>query len=217
MAKPTLLLMGSAGSGKGTQGGTIASAFGYVHAETGALIRATAQQDTELGRRVKESDDKGKHASDELITELLMTYLKSLPFGQPLLLDGYPRTLRQADMLTDVLREVGRDADGLKVVWINVSPEVARERLLQRAVCSSCKKVFPSRDITKCDVCSGSVAPRPYDNGDAINERLKFFETQTRPVIERYRQEGRLIEVNGEQPIQDVSEELLKLLGAHIK
>jgi adenylate kinase len=217
MAKPTLLLMGSAGSGKGTQGGTIASAFGYVHAETGALIRATAEQDSDLGRRVKESNNQGKHASDELMTELLVTYLKSLPFGQPLLLDGYPRTLRQADMLTDVLREVGRDADGLKAIWINVRPEVARERLLQRSVCGNCKKVFPTRSVTVCDACSGPVQPRSYDIEAAIDERLKFFETQTKPVIERYRQENRLLEVDGEQPVADVSDRLTALLSEEIK
>lgn len=212
MAKPTLLLMGSAGSGKGTQGSSIASVFGYVHAETGALIRATARQNTDLGRRIKEADDKGKHASDELITELLVNYLASLPFGQPLLLDGYPRTMRQADMLQDVLRQVGRESSGLRAVWINVSPEVAKKRLLQRAVCSNCKKVFPSRDITVCDACNGTVAPRPYDNEEAIDERLAFFQTQTMPVLQRYRNEGVLIEIDGEQPVQAVSDALLNSL-----
>lgn len=181
-------------------------AFGYTHVETGAIIRAKAGEDSPLGRKIKESDDKGKHASDELMTELLMDYLKWGPADKPLLLDGYPRTLPQMRMLDDVLTAVGRNPQAARAVYIRVPREIAEHRLLQRAVCVQCRKVFAGRDVKVCDQCGAEVKARDYDNPQAINERLNFFQEKTLPVIEQYRQEGRLVEIDGNPPAAEVWE-----------
>ncbi|MBI4122165.1 MAG: nucleoside monophosphate kinase [Parcubacteria group bacterium] len=198
MAKPTLILMGSAGSGKGTQSVNLVQQYGYHHVETGGIIRAKAQEDSPLGRKVKENDDKGKHASDELMTELLLDYLREVPLDQPLLLDGYPRTLPQAALLDGVLRQVNRDPAETRAIWFKVPAETARHRLLNRGVCTVCKTVYPSRAIDRCKSCGGEVLPRVYDTPTGIEERLSFFAEHTLPVIEQYRREGRLIEINAE-------------------
>lgn len=196
--------MGSAGSGKGTQGERIVSTFGYVHVETGAIIRTKAQEDSPLGRKVKENDDKGLHAPDELITELLIDYLRGVDGSKPLLLDGYPRTLPQLKLLDHVLSVVGRDPKQARAMYLRVPTDVARQRLFNRAVCTTCKKVYPSREITLCEACGGEVKPRVYDTPEGINERLTFFAEHTMPVIEAYRNEGRLIEIDGQQPVDHV-------------
>lgn len=214
MSKPTIILMGSAGSGKGTQGVNLVEMFGYVHVETGAIIRAKAQEDSPLGRKVKENDDKGKHASDELMTELLLDYLQKVPTDKPLLLDGYPRTVKQAELLDGVLRQIKRDPATAKAVWIRVPIEVARARLMNRAVCTVCKKVFPSREITVCDNCQGAVKPRVYDTPEGIEERLTFFPEHTMPVIEQYKKEGRLVEIDGDAAPKHVWETLKKAVEA---
>lgn len=205
---PTLILMGSAGSGKGTQGESIVSQFGYVQVETGAIIRAKAQEDSPLGRKVKANDDKGKHASDELMTELLIDYLRGIAKDKPLLLDGYPRTIPQLGLLDHVLNTVGRDPKTARVIYIKVSPEVAEKRLSNRAVCTKCKKVYPSRETKICDNCGSEVKPRVYDTPEGIKERLTFFPEHTIPVIDQYRKEGRLIEINGEQEVEAVWRDL---------
>lgn len=205
--------MGSAGSGKGTQGERIVKEFGYAQVETGALIRAKAQEDSPLGRKVKENDDKGKHASDELMTELLIDYLRGVPADKPLLLDGYPRTLPQLTLLDHVLKTVGRDTQTARAVFINVSVETARRRLNNRAVCVKCKKVYASRDVTTCNNCGSEVKPRVYDTPEGINERLTFFPAHTMPVIEQYRQQGRLIEIDGEPGTEDVWAQLKKAIN----
>lgn len=196
--------MGSAGSGKGTQGENLVRAFGYEHVQTGDIIRAKAQEDSPLGRKVKENDDKGKHASDELMTELLIDYLQTIPQDQPLLLDGYPRTSPQLKLLDRVLTAVGRDPKTARAIFIKVSLETAARRLNRRAVCTGCKKVYPSRDSTVCEVCGAEVKARVYDTSEGINERLRFFSEQTIPVIEQYRREQRLIEIDGEPSTEQV-------------
>ena len=199
--------MGLAGSGKGTQAERLVAEFGYTFIETGGLIRAKAKEESPLGRRIKFNDDKGRHAPNTVITSLLIEALGRAEDGQseagrkPLLIDGFPRTLGQAHMLNEVLTYFDRDPSQVKALWIRVRPEQARHRLLNRAVCSQCKKVYPTRDITVCTNCGGVVAPRVYDTPAGIEERLSFFAEHTMEAIEYYREAGQLIEVDGEQSV----------------
>lgn len=209
MTSDIYLLMGSAGSGKGTQAERLIAQYGFAYVESGGLIRAKSKEDSPLGRRIKFNDDKGKHAPDTVITALLIDFLSALEEQhagekKPLLIDGFPRTMPQVDMLDQVLKYFDRDASKLKALWIKVPVDIAEARLLNRAVCNSCKKVFPSREVTTCDNCGGVVAPRVYDTVEGIRDRLSFFPKHTMPVIERYRKEGRLVEIDGLGAVDDV-------------
>lgn len=219
MAPSIIVLMGLAGSGKGTQAERLVAEFGYTFIETGGLIRAKAKEDSPLGRRIKFNDDKGRHAPNTIITSLLIEALgraeeQSGGAGRkPLLIDGFPRTLGQAHMLNEVLTYFDRDPAQVKALWIRVRPEQARHRLLNRAVCSQCKKVYPTREITICTNCGGAVAPRVYDTPAGIEERLSFFAEHTMEAIEFYKSSGQLVEVNGEQDIDKVTSDIKQALA----
>lgn len=215
---PLLVFMGSAGSGKGTQAERLVEHFGYEWIETGNLIRAKAQEASPLGRRIKKNDDLGKHAPDTIITTLLIEYFSALEEkpgmkDKPLLVDGFPRTRKQLDMLDEVLRYFDRDPQALKALWIHVPQDVARARLQNRALCVKCKKIFASRDVKECDRCGGEVKPRVYDTDKGIEERLHFYAEQTMPAIDAYRSQGRLIEINGHQAVDDVWKEIQEALS----
>lgn len=212
MKRPTIIIMGSAGSGKGTQSALLEEQLGYHIVEAGAIFRLKSKEDSELGRKVKEIHDSGGHASDELITELMADYMKDIVSGEPLLIDGYPRTPGQAELLQGLLRDTGYDPDAFVAVWIKVDRAEAERRLLNRAQCTVCKTVYMSRDIMVCPHCNGEVKPRDYDKPEAIAKRLDFFENETMPAIKKYEQEQRLITVNGEQEVAHVFEELKEQL-----
>lgn len=208
MEKPTIVIIGSAGSGKGTQAELIKENLGYDLVEAGAIFRDKAQEDSELGRRVKQIYESGAHAPDEMITELIRDDIFSVPADEPLLIDGYPRTLGQADMLKDMLKDTGRDPDNLLVVWVKVSKEEMENRLLKRSRCVLCRTVFMSRDLEKCPHCGGRVEPRAYDKPEAIEKRWNFFQEEVIPVIDKYKQEGKLVEIDGGQEIAAVFEDI---------
>lgn len=207
MKPEVIVLMGSAGSGKGTQAERMVEAFGYEWVETGGLIRAKAQENSPLGRRIKFNDDLGRHAPDTIITTLLVEYLSMKEDGggrKPLLIDGFPRTAKQLEMLDEVLAYFDRTPEALKAVWIRVPQEVARRRLLNRVVCAKCKKIFASREVSMCDRCGGEVKARAYDTEQGIDERLQFFAGRTMAAIDRYKEQGRLIEIDGDRPVDSV-------------
>lgn len=208
--------MGSAGSGKGTQSSLLEEQLGYHVVEAGAVFRKTAKLDTPLGKKVKEINDSGGHADDELITELLKEEVKTLSADEPLLIDGYPRTNGQADRLPDLLRESGHDPDQFVVLWIRVAREEAERRLMNRSQCSVCKTVFMTRDLTTCPHCNGEVLPREYDKPEAIKKRLDFFDTETKEAIDRYEEEGRLLVVDGQQEVAHVFEEIKNKLQPYM-
>ncbi len=217
MNQPTIIIMGSAGSGKGTQGQLLEEQLGYEIVEAGAIFRKTALMDTELGRKVKHINDSGGHADDELITELMREHMKDLSSETSLLIDGYPRTMGQADRLEALLKDSGHNPENIVAVWINVPREETERRLLNRSQCTVCKTVFMTREVTQCPHCNGEVKPRDYDKPEAIKKRLDFFDEKSKPVIEYYREQGKLIDVNGEQEVAHVFEEIKEKLKPYIK
>jgi adenylate kinase len=201
-------MVGSAGSGKGTQSDLLEEQLGYHKVEAGAVFRKVAKEDTPLGRKVKAINDAGEHASDELITELLKEYIDSVSDDEPVLIDGYPRTVGQKKMLGELLTSIKRDPENVLAIWIKVDREEAERRLLNRSQCSVCKTVFMNRNTDPCPHCGGEVKPRDYDQPEAIKHRLDFFEEKVIPAIEEYRSEDKLIEVNGMQEVVHVFDEI---------
>jgi adenylate kinase len=186
-----ILILGPQGSGKGTQAARIAAAYGVPHVATGDILRSAVAAGTELGRQVEPILERGDLVPDDLMVELIRERLAG---EDGFVLDGFPRTVPQAEALDAMLDEIGKPLD--VVLLLDVGDEVALERLLAR----------------RADEGRSDDAP------DVIRNRLRLYHGLTEPVVDRYRDEGTLVAVNGEQPIEEVSaaieDELSRVVGA---
>lgn len=210
--KPIVVLLGAAGSGKGTQAALLVERYGFVKVDAGDLIRQRAKEDSPLGRELKRINESGGHTPDDMVGGLMREYMAGLAPEKPLVVDGFPRTVGQDDILRDIIQAIGFDGRPYHVVWIKVDLEEAKRRLLQRSVCQSCRTIFASRDLTVCPVCGGEVKPRVDDQVQAIEKRLQFFNEGPMKVVERYRQRGHIHEINGDQTVEQVHADLLKAI-----
>ena len=209
-----LVIIGPPGSGKGTQAVRIAGELGIKHLSTGDILREAVKEETELGLKAKSFMEQGALVPDELMLELIATELDKLD-GKGWILDGYPRTLPQAEALEKMLDERGESID--KVLLIDVDPEVIVKRLTSRRVCPSCNAVYNLETLKpkvegKCDKCGADLIIRPDDTEETVRNRLKVYEEQTAPVVEFYRNKGNLVPVKGEGSIEEITAEILRVL-----
>jgi adenylate kinase len=183
-----ILLLGPQGAGKGTQGKLIAAEYGIPHMATGDMLRAAMAADTELGRQVKPIYDSGGLVPDDLMIALIRERLGEEDAREGFVLDGFPRTMAQADALEDMLREIGRDLD--VVFEFQLADEVGRERMLKRA----------------------AEEGRTDDTPEAIDERLRLYHEETEPLIEYYRSRGNLVGIHADRPVNEVFSEIQQAL-----
>jgi len=183
-----LLVLGPQGSGKGTQAGRLSQGHGIPHVSTGEMFRAAVAAETELGRRVGPILAAGELVPDDLTVALIRERLAEPDAEHGFVLDGFPRTLAQAEALDAMLAEIGRTLDA--VLFFDLSDEIALERLLGRA-----------RDEGRED-----------DTPDAIGRRLEIYHDQTEPVVERYRAGGKLVPLHAERSIGEVAAEIAEAL-----
>lgn len=207
-----LILLGAPGSGKGTQADTIAHEFGVRHIASGDLFRQEAAKGTELGKLAKSYMDKGLLVPDEVTIKMILGRLAAPDCKKGFLLDGFPRTLEQAMALEKALAQGGKNIDW--AIYINVSTEELLKRLSGRWICRSCQSPYhmqnsPPSKPGRCDKCSGDLYQRDDDKPETAEKRLGVYFKQTAPLIEYYRKAGRLLEINGEQGIQEVGREIL--------
>ncbi len=205
------LIMGPAGSGKGTQAKLLAEKFGIPSISMGGMFREVSKQDSELGRQVKELIDNGIMVSDEKTNEIILKRLNEDDCKQGFVLDGYPRNIGQAEFL-----EKHRAIK--KAIFFEVSEAEVIKRMTARRVCSKCKTEFnviyikPKQEGV-CDGCGGELVMRDDDKPDAIKQRLRIFHNDTAPVIDLYEKKGVLLRINGEQSIEKVFKDLVAALG----
>jgi adenylate kinase len=183
-----ILLLGPQGAGKGTQGRLIAAEHGIPHVATGDMLRAAMATGTELGRQVKPIYDAGQLVPDDLMIALIRERLGADDARESFVLDGFPRTMRQAEALEEMLREIGR---GLDVVFeFQLADQVGRERMLRRA----------------------AEEGRTDDTPEAIDERLRLYHEETEPLIEYFRTRGNLVGIHADRTVQEVFRELQQTL-----
>jgi adenylate kinase len=183
-----VLLLGPQGSGKGTQAKRIEAEYGIPHIATGDMLRTAMEQGTELGRRVKPIVDSGQLVPDELMIDLIRERLGEPDAEGGFILDGFPRTTRQADALDAMLDEIGR---GLSIVFeFQLPDDIARERLLRRS----------------------ELEGRADDTPEAIAQRLALYHDQTEPLVGHYRLRGNLVGIHGDRSIDEVFSELQEAL-----
>lgn len=211
-----LILLGPPGAGKGTQAANIVSKYQLPHISTGDIFRANIKQGTELGNRAKAFMDKGELVPDSLVVELVEDRLQQDDTAVGFMLDGFPRTLPQAEALDSVLANMGSTLN--YVVNIVVDPSVLVERAVGRRICRECGATYhikfnPSKVEGVCDVCSGELYQRSDDNEETVSNRISVYMNETAPLVEYYKKSGKLVTIDGLQDIDKVFEDIQKALG----
>ena len=211
-----LVLLGPPGVGKGTQAGRIAETYGIPHISTGEMFRAAVAAGTEAGREAKTYMDAGKLVPDAVVTAMVRERLAEADCGPGFLLDGFPRTRRQAEDLDGLLRDAGQDLDA--VVYFTAPEEVIVERLSGRRLCRRCGdgyhvRFMPPAAEGVCNRCGGELYQRDDDKPDAVRQRLKVYEDQTQELVAYYRERGLLLEVRADRAVEEVAGKVQKVLG----
>lgn len=212
-----LILLGGPGSGKGTQGAAISEQYGIPEVSTGDLFRKNVAGNTPLGKKANDYMKKGQLVPDELVLSMVEDRLSQPDCADGYLLDGFPRTLAQAESLKKMLAKRGAALDC--VVLINVPDEAIVERLSARWTCSQCGTIYnvklaPPKKEGVCDKCGGKLTQREDDVPATIRQRLQVYHETTEPLIAYYRKERLLREVDGSKAPQKVSEAIIGILGS---
>ena len=210
-----IVLLGAPGSGKGTQAKKLVEKLTIPQVSSGDLLREALAAGTELGRRAKAAMDAGGLVSDDIVLQLIRERLRQPDARPGFILDGFPRNLSQADALDEVLAGLGQPLDC--VALLDIDYGVLMKRLTGRRTCEKCGHLVniyfsPPEVLDACERCGGKLLQRSDDNKETIANRLKVFDSQTRPLVEHYREQGKLRAVDGDGEIDAVFERLLAAL-----
>jgi adenylate kinase len=207
-----LVLLGPPGVGKGTQAERLAEEMGLPHISSGELFRENIRAGTPLGKKAQSYIDRGELVPDEVTIGMVADRLSKTDSAEGALLDGFPRTIEQAQALDQVLAK--RNASVTLVPYINAATETLLQRLGGRWTCRNCQVVYhilfsPPSEPGKCDACGGELYQRPDDTPETHRKRIQVYQDQTAPLIEFYRERGLLVGIDGETDIDGVYAELL--------
>jgi len=210
-----LILLGPPGAGKGTQAKMLTEQFTIPQISTGDILRAAVKDGTAMGLKAKQYMNAGGLVPDEVVVGIVRDRLQEADCDNGFILDGFPRTVAQADALQSSLQAMDKELD--RVVSLAVDAEALVERLTGRRTCKECGRGYhvkfdPSREADVCDTCGGALIQRDDDQEETIRKRLQVYADQTSPLISYYRETGVLIELDGMQPISQVQEKMLSLL-----
>ena len=216
----SLILLGAPGAGKGTQAKLIMQRYGVPQISTGDILRDNVGRGTELGKKAKAFMDKGELVPDELVCDMVADRLRQADCEQGFILDGFPRTVGQAEWLARLLKsEFFEKRCGLPPVVVNfrVGYNQLLRRLTGRRTCPTCGRIYnvysqPPRVADTCDVDGSKLVTRKDDSEEVIAERLKAYERQTLPLIDYYRRQGRLREIDADGPPEQVTAEAFRAI-----
>lgn len=212
-----IILLGPPGAGKGTQAANIAKRYGIPHISTGDIFRENIKKQTYLGIEAKKYIDKGELVPDDVTVAIVEDRIKKDDCINGFLLDGFPRTIEQANALSSITDKIGRKID--YVINIEVTKDELIKRLTGRRVCSSCGASYhikfnpPERDGI-CNICGGKLIVRSDDTLEAVENRLNVYERQTAPLIDYYQELNVLKTVDGSQSIEKVFNDICDILGS---
>jgi adenylate kinase len=215
-----LSILGPPGAGKGTQAKKIAKEYGLVHLSTGDLLRAAVREGTPLGRQAEPFLVSGRLVPDEIMVGVLGEFLRKQRDGVGFILDGFPRTLGQAEALAEMGENLQRELD--RVVQLSLADEAAIERIAGRRICSQCGREYhirfrPPKVSGICDDDRAELIQRKDDNERAVRERLAAYHKQDDPLLDFYRNQGILVNVDADAGVESVFQRIRDALGADLK
>lgn len=211
-----IIMLGAPGAGKGTQAKMIADKYSIPHISTGDIFRANIKNGTELGKKAKEYMDQGKLVPDELTVDLVIDRVGQEDCKNGYVLDGFPRTIPQAECLTETLAKMGTEID--YAINVEVPDENIVNRMSGRRACISCGATYhivhiPTKVEGICDRCGSELILRDDDKPETVTNRLAVYHEQTQPLIDYYKGKDKLVEVDGTQDMKDVFTDITKILG----
>ncbi|MBU5678107.1 adenylate kinase [Alkaliphilus sp. MSJ-5] len=214
-----LILLGPPGAGKGTQAAAIVEKYNIPHISTGDIFRYNIKQGTELGKKAKGYMDQGLLVPDEVVVEIVEDRLKQEDCTGGFLLDGFPRTVVQAEALDKVLANMDGALD--RVINIEVDKGILVERAVGRRICRECGATFhvkynPSTKGENCDQCGGNLYQRDDDNEETVTKRIEVYLKETTPLIEYYSKQDKLVTIDGDRRINEVFEDIVTSLGSEL-
>ncbi|OUQ19971.1 adenylate kinase [Lachnoclostridium sp. An138] len=212
-----IIMLGAPGAGKGTQAKKIADKYQIPHISTGDIFRANIKEGTELGKKAKSYMDQGLLVPDELTLELIMDRFQNPDCANGYVLDGFPRTIPQAEALTAALEKNGETID--YAINVEVPDENIVARMSGRRACLACGATYhvvyaPTKEEGICDRCGEKLVLRDDDKPETVKKRLDVYHSQTQPLIDYYIKQGKLVEVDGTQNVDAVFDAIVKILGA---
>ena len=210
-----IIMLGAPGAGKGTQAKKIAEKYGIPHISTGDIFRANIKAETELGKKAKTYMDQGLLVPDELVMDLVVDRLQKDDCEKGYVLDGFPRTIAQAEGLDKALSDLGQKMD--YAINVEVPDENIIHRMSGRRACVTCGATYhieyaPTKVEGICDKCQGELILRADDAPETVKKRLNVYHEQTQPLISYYTKENILVEVDGTMGIDDVFAAIVKIL-----
>lgn len=212
-----IILLGPPGAGKGTQAKLISGKYSIPHISTGDIFRKNISNKTPLGMEAKSYMDKGQLVPDELTIEIVKDRLSEEDCKNGFLLDGFPRTVNQAEALDEFLKSKNSKTDA--ALLIDVPQELILERMTGRRVCEECGASYHIKFVTPktegvCDICGGKLVQRKDDTKETVLERLEVYSNQTQPLIEYYKNKDVLFSLDGTKEKNEVFENISNVLGA---
>lgn len=209
-----LILLGPPGAGKGTQADVLSQHFNIPHISTGDMFRETAKTNTPVGIKIKQIMDSGQLIPDDIVIKIVVERFKKSDTQKGFILDGFPRTIAQAEALDYALNQINLPID--LVMYFKTQTKVILSRLTGRRVCKKCGfnyhiKNIPPKKSGICDKCGGALYQRDDDKKRTVLKRIKVYEKQTAPLIDYYKQKGILREVSGDLEVNKLFKHLIKL------
>ena len=212
-----IVMLGAPGAGKGTQAKMIAAKYQIPHISTGDIFRANIKNGTELGKKAKQYMDQGALVPDELTCDLVMDRIQQDDCKNGFVLDGFPRTIPQAEALDAALGKINEKMD--YAIDVDVPDENIVNRMSGRRACLNCGATYhlisiPPKVEGICDRCGSEIVLREDDKPETVQKRLKVYHEQTQPLIDYYKNQGILKSVDGTQPMDEVFKAIVTILGA---
>ncbi len=210
-----LILVGAPGSGKGTCAQDLKIVLSVPHISTGEMFRKAIKEGTNLGKLAQSLIDKGNFVPDDVTNALVKERLSEADCKNGFILDGYPRNVEQANALNEILKELGIALDA--VINLQIEDSEVIKRIVNRRMCSKCGAGYniitnPSKIEGICDKCNGQLYTRADDNEETVKQRLAVYNKQTKPLVDYYEALGMIININSNQPIENVVRDIVKAL-----
>lgn len=219
MMKTEMIFLGPPASGKGTQTDRLSKELNLPHIDTGSLLRAEIAANTEDGKIAKGFIDKGQLVPAQLVAQIIIKKLFSEDAKNGYILDGFPRSIEQAEIMEKALEEANVDKSSKRIVIkMEVDRNLLLDRIVNRRMCKSCGKIYNLKSMLPkkvgvCDVCGGELYQRSDDNAEVASKRFDTYNTQTAPLVEYYMNKGLLVEVNANNTPDEIYQDILKVIS----